>query len=162
MWEREIHTCRKVWYIRRNCTRNSQVGKSSSNDPTWEVKMHAHCLCCLAFSCRWSNIFKWTNIISGWINWHPCKPAKFIILQYKCALQQNQIHLNQKLYIYIYIYTTHKGSELWTHPMVCLQVVNLLLEELRPKILADELDGLEMIREPRPLHGIPNNKPQFY
>jgi len=39
--------------------------------------------------------------------------------------------------------------------MVCLQVVNLLLEELRPKILADELDGLEMIREPRPLHGIP-------
>ena len=40
--------------------------------------------------------------------------------------------------------------------MVCLQIVNLLLKELRPKILADELDGLQMVTEPRPLHGVPD------
>ena len=42
--------------------------------------------------------------------------------------------------------------------MIGLQVVYLLLEELGPEVLADELDCLQMITETRPLHGIPKKK----
>lgn len=42
--------------------------------------------------------------------------------------------------------------------MICLQVIYLLLEDLRPEVLAYEFDSLQMISEPGPIHGIPSQK----
>ena len=42
-----------------------------------------------------------------------------------------------------------------THPVVGLQFVDLLFVHLHPKVLADELDDLERVREAWPLLGVP-------
>ena len=58
--------------------------------------------------------------------------------------------------------TLGKKKPSWLDSMIGFQVVNLLLEKLRPKILADELDGLKMIAKSRPLHGLPVRKTIIY
>lgn len=60
-----------------------------------------------------------------WVSGHARKPAETIILQHKCT------------------------------SMIGLQIVNLFLENLRPKVLAYELDCFQMITKTRPLHGVP-------
>lgn len=40
------------------------------------------------------------------------------------------------------------------HPMICFQIVNLFLEQLRPKVFADKFDCFKMITKSRALHGI--------
>ena len=70
------------------------------------------------------------------------------IKDYKYGL--NRIKSDKSDYIHHYI----TRRRIPTYSMIGFQVVNLLLEKLRPEILADELDGLKMITESRPLHGI--------
>ena len=41
------------------------------------------------------------------------------------------------------------------HPMICLQVIYLFLEDFKPKILTNKFDCLEMVTKPWSLHGIP-------
>jgi hypothetical protein len=38
-----------------------------------------------------------------------------------------------------------------THPVVRLEIVNLLLEHDGPQVLAQELDHVEVVREARPV-----------
>ena len=51
--------------------------------------------------------------------------------------------------------TGRKGSgsreEVGTHPMVRLEVVDLLPEHQRPQVLTEELDDVERVVEPRPV-----------
>ena len=40
------------------------------------------------------------------------------------------------------------------YPVICFQIINLLLEQLWPKVFADKFDCFKMITKSRALHGI--------
>jgi len=48
-----------------------------------------------------------------------------------------------------------RRAERCTHPVVGLKLVDLLAVHLDPKVLADELDDLERVREPRSVLCVP-------
>ena len=51
------------------------------------------------------------------------------------------------------------GPNMKTHPMIRLQIINLLPEHHPPDILAQELDDVEVVAEPRPIPREPLRQP---